>query len=88
MKLGNNFTRHHSITHMNVVVAGNMLSKVRSFIIFQSGEGLTSFNKDNSANFSGEKKKRSMKLFGCLFLEPGNTRTTFKSNLVLESKSL
>ena len=42
---------------MNVVVAGNMLSKVRSFIIFQSREGLTSFNKDNSANFSGEKKK-------------------------------
>ena len=57
MKLGNNFTRHHSITHMNVVVAGNMLTNVRSFIIFQSGEGLTSFNKDNSANFSGEKKK-------------------------------
>ena len=65
-----------------------MLTNVRSFIILQSGEGLTSFNKDNSANFSGE-KKRSMKLSGCLFLEPGNTRTTFyKSNLVLEFKSL
>ena len=57
MKLGDNFTRHHPITHMNVVVAGNMLTNVRSFIILQSGEGLTSFNKDNSANFSGEKKK-------------------------------
>ena len=34
-----------------------MLTNVRSFIILQSGEGLTSFNKDNSANFSGEKKK-------------------------------
>ena len=41
---------------MNVVVAGKMLTNVRSFIILQSGEGLTSFNKDNSANFSGEKK--------------------------------
>ena len=72
---------------MNVVVAGNMLTNVRSFIILQSGERLTSFNKDNSANFSGE-NKTSMKLSGCLFLEPGNTRTTFKSNLVLEFKSL
>ena len=71
MKLGNNFTRHHPITHMNVVVAGNMLRNVRSFIILQSGEGLTSFNKDNSANFSGE---------------PGNTQTNFNSNLVLHSK--
>ena len=34
-----------------------MLPNVRSFIILQPGEGLTSFNKDNSANFSGEKKK-------------------------------
>ena len=72
MKLGNNFTRHHPITHMNVVVAGNMLRNVTSFIILQSGEGLTSFNKDNSANFTGE-KKTSMKLSGCLFLEPENT---------------
>ena len=57
MKLGNNFTRHHPITYMNVVVAGNMLTNVSSFIILQSGEGLTSFNKDSSAYFSGEKKK-------------------------------
>ena len=42
---------------MKVVVAGNMLTNVRSFIILQSGEGLTFFNKDNSAKFSGEKKK-------------------------------
>ena len=72
---------------MNVVVAGNMLTVVRNFIILQSGEGLTSFNKDNRANFSGE-KKISMKLSGCLFLEPGNTPTNSKSNLVLESKGL
>ena len=61
---------------MNVVVAGNMLTNVRSFIILQSGEGLTSFKKDNGANFSGE-KTTSMKLSGCLFLEPENTRTNF-----------
>ena len=35
---------------------GNKLSNVRSFSILQSGEGSTSFNNDNSANFSGEKK--------------------------------
>ena len=33
-----------------------MLANVRSFIILQSGESLTSFNKDNSSNLSGEKK--------------------------------
>ena len=40
------------------VFGGNKLSKfnVRSFIIYQLGDGLTSFNKDSSANFSGEKK--------------------------------
>ena len=41
---------------MNVVVGGNMLTNVRNFIILQSGEGLTFFNKDNNANFSGGKK--------------------------------
>ena len=35
---------------------GDKLSNIRSFIILQSGEGLTSFNNDNSANISGEKK--------------------------------
>ena len=42
--------------------------KVRSFIILRSGEGLTSYNKKNRANFSGEKTE--MKLFGVsIFLE-------------------
>ena len=68
---------------MNVVVKGNMLKNVRRLIIFSMGRGL---NKDNSANFLAEKK--SMKLSGCLFLEPGNTPTNSKSNLVLESKGL
>ena len=48
---------------------GNKLSNVRSLSIFQLGEGSTSLNNDNSANFSGEKKY--------------NTRKNFKSNLVL-----
>ena len=32
---------------------GNKLSNVRRFINLRSGEGLTFFNKDNGANFSG-----------------------------------
>ena len=35
---------------------GNKSSNVGSFIILWSGESLTSFNNDNSANFPGEKK--------------------------------
>ena len=34
---------------------GNKLSKVKSVIILQSGERVTSFTKDNSAIFSSEK---------------------------------
>ena len=34
---------------------GNNLSNVTSFIILRSGEGLTSSNKDNSANLPGKK---------------------------------
>ena len=56
-------------------------------MILRSGEGLTSFNKNNRANFSAEKKSE-MKLSGVsIFLE-------LKSNvvlvvvLVLESKGL
>ena len=45
---GNRFGVNHS--------GENKLPNVRSFSILQSGEGSTSFNNDNSANFSGEKK--------------------------------
>ena len=56
---------------------GNELSKVRSFIILGSREGLTSFNKDNSANFSKEKKYNEAQFRGgCLFFE--NTRKNSK----------
>ena len=33
----------------------NKISNVRSFIILRSGERVTSFTKDNNANFSREK---------------------------------
>ena len=67
MKLGNIFTLHHLITHMKVVVVGNMLTNVRSFIILQSGEGLTSFNKDNSVIFSKEKKYNEAQFRGGVY---------------------
>ena len=41
------------------------VSNVRGFIILRSGEGLTSFNNDNSDDFFGEKKKKqTIKLSG------------------------
>ena len=42
-----------------------------SFIILRSGKGLTSFNKENSAKFSGEKKKKKVQcsFAGCLSFE-------------------
>ena len=56
-----------------VFSGGNKLSNVRGFIIMQSGGGLTSFDKDSSAYFSSEKKKRcTMKLSGVSIFE--NTR--------------
>ena len=45
---------------------GNKLLHVRSFIILRSGEGLTSFNKNNGANFPS-KKKRSPQRSGVYF---------------------
>ena len=48
-------SRPHSTTSFSRS-GGNKLSNVRSFSILQLGEGSTSFNIDNRANFSGEKK--------------------------------
>ena len=39
-----------------VLAREGKLSNVRNFSILQSGEVFSSFNNDNSANFSGEKK--------------------------------
>ena len=52
-------SRRHSTTRFSesVVVAETSYKlKVKSSRILISGEVSTSFNKDNSANFSGEKK--------------------------------
>ena len=57
----------------------NKLSSFRSCIILRSGEGLTSFNKNNSANFSGEKKAEGSSR-GVYFLK---IREKTKLNLVL-----
>ena len=46
-----------SVNEAVVVTEIMLLSMVRSFIIFQSGENLTSFNKNNCANFFCEQKK-------------------------------
>ena len=47
---------------------GNKLSNVRIFSILQSGEVLTSFNNDNGADFSGEKKTYNEEFRGVYFL--------------------
>ena len=57
---GKRGSRRHSTTSFseNVVVAETsyqMFMNVRRFIILRSGEGVTSFTKGNSANFSSEK---------------------------------
>ena len=41
---------------LRVLAREGKLSNVRNFSILQSGEVISSFNNDNSANFSGEKK--------------------------------
>ena len=53
--MGKRESHRHSTTGFseNVVVGGNKLPNVRSFIILQSGEGLTV---NNRANFFSEKK--------------------------------
>ena len=40
-----------------VSFGGSKLPHVRSFTILRSGEGLTSFDKNNCVDFSGEKKE-------------------------------
>ena len=70
---------------------GNELSKVRSFIILGSREGLTSFNKDNSAIFSKEKKYNEAQFRGggCLIFEntPKNSKLKPLSPLLVKSRT-
>ena len=66
-------------------VLAKMLSDIRrleSFVILRSREGLTSFNKNNHINFSGEKKKIPGSL--CFWRY---AKKYFKSNLVSWSTS-
>ena len=60
---------------------GNRLSNVRRLTILRSGKVFTSSNKDNTANFYGEKKCNEAILF-FFFLD--NNQKIFRSNLVLE----
>ena len=48
--------RHFTTSFSECRSGGNKLSNVRNFSILQSGEVLSSFNNDKSANFSDEKK--------------------------------
>ena len=68
---GKHGSRCHSTTNFSesVLLVGTSYHNfyVRSFSILQSGEGSTSFNNDNSANFSGE-KKHSEEFWGVYFL--------------------
>ena len=60
---------------MNVVVAGNMLTKFYHFAI---GRGLLKHPSIKITVLTFLVKKRSMKLSGLIFLEPGNTQRNFK----------
>ena len=70
---------------------GNKLSNVRRFINLRSGEGLTSFYKDDGANFSGEKstiKLSRVSIFGQYAKKTLNHKSNLVVVLVLESKGL
>ena len=56
-----------------VFSGGNKLSSARGFIIMQSGEGLTSFDKHSSAYFSSEKKVYNEAFRSVYFLEYAKT---------------
>ena len=60
---------------------GNKLSNVRSFIILQSGEGLTSLTKSNPTNFCG-KKKVKLNFRGCIFFLRISRKNFLKSQIL------
>ena len=57
---GKDDSHRHSSSSIseNVAVVETSYLTVTSFIILRSGEGLTSFNRDNSVDFSGDSKVR------------------------------
>ena len=61
-QITNTYLNHFSRSYEN---RSNMLSNVRIFIVLRSEEGLTSTNKDKSANFSGEKTEQ-LRILECV----------------------
>ena len=55
------------LARMSPGSSGNKLSNAINVTILRSGEGLTSFEKNNGANFSGRKKYNEA-LWGIYFL--------------------
>ena len=86
---GKHDSRRHSTTSVNENVVEAETSFVSyqmlgDFISLRSGEGLTSFNKKDCANFSGEKNRYEAFRGGWLF----ENTLSLVLNLVLESKGL
>ena len=84
-KLG---SRHHPTTILQdfAKVAGTSYQMLEVFIIKQSGEVLTSFSNDNSANFSGDEKYNEE--FPGVYLLTIHDKTLNQVALNLESKGL
>ena len=61
-QITNTYRNHFSRSYEN---RSNMLSNVRIFIVLRSEEGLTSTNKDKTANFSGEKTEQ-LRILECV----------------------
>ena len=61
-QITNTYLNHFSRSYEN---RSNMLSNVRIFIVLRSEEGLTSTNKDKSANSSGEKTEQ-LRILKCV----------------------
>ena len=55
--MGKRDSRRHSATSFskNVMLVGHKLLSIIGFTILRLGDNLTYFNKDNSANFFGQK---------------------------------
>ena len=67
-----------------VSFGGNKLPHVRSFTILLSGEGLTSFDKNNCVDFSGEKKQNEG-FRGNLIFQNSRKKLLVKIHLIVSS---
>ena len=64
---GKRESRRNSVTGFSERRRIDEMTNVRSFIILQSGEGLSFSNINNRATFLCEKKKRTIKCSGFFF---------------------